>query len=142
MKRIFIIILTGSIFFTLSALIAGEKEKKTDDFLRANPNIKNEELRLELGELRKAFDVEKTRIQENYHSKMEVLKIARKNEVKTLKNDFAERRELLFKKYPPKKRHTPKMANPDIDPDKADPVDAVPKKKKVPSKDKKRIRKP
>ena len=53
MKRIFIIILTGSIFFTLSALIAGEKEKKTDNFLRANPNIKNEELRSELAELRK-----------------------------------------------------------------------------------------
>jgi hypothetical protein len=34
------------------------------------------------------------------------------------------------------------MANPDIDPVKADPVDAVPEKKKVPSKDKKRIRKP
>jgi hypothetical protein len=73
---------------------------------------------------------------------MEALKIARKNDMKTLKNDFAERRELLFKKYPPKKRHIPKIANPNIDPVKADPVDAVHENKKVSPKDKKKIRKP
>ena len=136
MKRIFILTLIGSLFFMLTILIAGEDENKETDSFRLNKNIKNEDLRVELAKLRTEFDSKKNQIVDSYKKKMEALKASRKNEVQTLKNDFSERRELLFKKYHPKKREKPKMANPDVKQKGDDP-----KRMKKP-KDKERVRRP
>ena len=103
MKKIFIITLIGSMFFMLTVLTAGEDEKKEADFFSLNENIQNEDLRVELTKLRKEFDIERNQILEGYKEKMEVLKASRKNDVQKLKNDFADRRGSLLKKYPPKK---------------------------------------
>ena len=97
---------------TMSFLLAekkGEKKKKDDDFLRAKPYIQNEELRAELEGLRKQFEIEQKEIRDEYKEKIEALKISRKDEMKALKADFSSRRDLLFKKYPPKKRNKPLM---------------------------------
>ena len=57
MKRIFTVILTISIFCALNAGVSEEKSvNKDDDFLRNTPNIQNEELRLELANLKKQFN--------------------------------------------------------------------------------------
>ena len=74
MKRIFIAILTGSIFFMLCVLTAEVREKKSDNFLRINDNIQNEELRAELEGLRDEFNFERSRIHDYYSKKMEALK--------------------------------------------------------------------
>jgi uncharacterized membrane-anchored protein YhcB (DUF1043 family) len=135
MKRIFITILTGTIFTVLTVLNAEEKERKSDDFLRINDNIQNEELRSELEGLREEFNIERSQIQKFYTEKIALLKEARRNEIKTMKNDFAERRKMLMKKHFGKLRKKPQM-NP------AESIKNAPVKKKVPPKDKKRVRKP
>ena len=134
MKNVFITILTCSIFFMMTLLTAEVKEKKGDDFLRINDNIQNEELRLELTNLREEFNFERNRVKEYYTKKMVVLKETRKNEIKTIKKDFAERREALMKKYFGKMRKKPAMET-------TEPVKNVLGKKKA-LKDKKKIRKP
>ena len=134
MKRIIKGMLTVSIFIMLTVLSAEMKEKKGDDFLRVNDNIQNQELRIELKGLREEFNIERIRIQEYYNEKMEALKAARGNDVKTLKTDFAERRAVLMKKYFGKMRKKPPIGT-------HEPVKNAPGKKKV-LKDKKIIRKP
>ena len=142
MKRIFIVILTVSAFCALNAGVSEEKSvNKDDDFLRNTPNIQNEELRFELANLKKQFNLDKSRIHDLYAEKMDALKSARQNEIKSLKNDFASRRELLFKKYPPKTRKKPLMANPNSEAIDTTPTDITPDKKKKP-KGKKKVRKP
>ena len=144
-KKIIITILTISAFFALNVLIAGVSEEKSvnkdDNFLRENANIKNGDLRLALANLRKQFDLEKTMIHDLYKEKMETLKNARQDEIKSLKNDFASRRELLFKKYPPKTRKKPLMANPNSEAIDTAPTNITPDKKKKPT-GKKKVRKP
>ena len=101
MKKIILVL------FLINLLLATEKKeriKKNDGFLKAKPYIQNEELRFELENLRKEFEIEEKKIKNNYHDKIEALKIERKNEMKSLRNDFASRRDILFKKYPSKKR--------------------------------------
>ena len=133
MKRIFEGMLTVSIFIMLTVLSAEVKEKKGDDFLRINDNIQNEELRAELEGLREEFMIEKNRIHEYYNEKMENLKKTKRGEIKTIKNNFSERREVLMKKYVGKIRKKPQIQT-------AKPVNNLPEKKKS-LKDKKPIRK-
>ena len=99
MKRIYIKIFLGSIFCILTVLTADVKEKMEDDFLRVNDNIQNEEHRDELQALREKFNLERTQIQKYYNEKIETLKEARRGEIKAIKKDFADRREILMKKY-------------------------------------------
>ena len=136
MKRLFIAILMGNIFFMLSILSAEVREKKSDDFLRLNDNIQNYELRAELDALRDEFNFERNRIHDDYHNKMEALKEARRNEMKTLKVDFTGRKEALKKKYVGKMRKKSPIQT-------TDPVKNTPRNpgKMKTSKDKKIIRK-
>ena len=117
----------------LSVLTAEVREKKSDDFLRINDNIQNEELRAELRGLRDEFNFERIRIHDYYSKKMEDLKKSRRNEMKTLKGDFAGRKETLKKKYAGKMRKKSKIKF-------TEPVKNKSEKMKV-SKDKKKIRK-
>ena len=107
MNKIIITVLTSSIFLILTFLSAEVKEKREDDFFRINDNIQNEELRSELAELREEFMIERSRIREYYNEKMEILKETRRGEIKTIKNNFAERREVLMKKYARQMRTNP-----------------------------------
>ena len=135
MKKIFIGIFIGGLFCVLTILTAGVKEKKGDDFLRINDNIQNEELRTELEELREEFNIETKRIRGYYNEKMQTLKDARRKEMKIIKKDFAERREIMMKKYIGKMRKKKQIRS-------TEPVKNSPDKKKAHPKDKKRIRKP
>ena len=119
-KKVFIFFIISTVF-TMNFLLAETKKetkKKNDNFLRAKPYIQNEELRAELENLRKQFDIEEKNVRNAYKEKMEALKISRKNELKALKTDFASRRDLLFKKHPPKKRKKPMMKSNRNKPDK------------------------
>ena len=109
------------------------KEKKGDAFLRINDNIQNEELRAELAALKEDFNIERIRIHEYYNEKIEALKEARRGEMKSLKTDFAGRRDLLLKTYMGKIRKNPQMRA-------TKPVENAPEKMKAPKRNK--IRKP
>ena len=99
MNKKIITVLIGSLLLMLTFLTADVKEKKGDDFLRINDNIQNEEFRIELIGLKKEFNIERSRIQEYYNEKIAALKEGRQNEIKTMKADFAGRREVIMKKY-------------------------------------------
>ena len=133
MKRIFIAILMGSIFFMLSILTAEVREKKSDNFLRTNDNIQNEELRTEMDALREEFNLERTRIREYYHEQMEALKSTRRGEMKTIKADFSDRKDVLMRKYVGNKQKKTKMKS-------NKPVENASRKMKAP-RDKKKKRK-
>ena len=135
MKKKYTILLIASLFLILPLLKAEVKDKKGDHFIKINPKIKNEELIAELQNLRKKFNIERDLLHEEYKEKMEALKMAKKNDVKALKNDFAKHRELLLNKYPHKKRKKPKKTT--VEPIRADSLDKIEFHKK-----KKRVRKP
>ena len=122
-KKIFVLFIISTVF-TMNFLLAEKKEKvkrANDNFLRAQPYIQNEDLRLELENLRTQFNIEEKKLRDAYKEKMDALKISRKDEMKSLKNDFASRRDLLFKKYPPKKRKKKRMDINDTKPNKVKP---------------------
>ena len=104
MKIIIITIFTSSILLILTILSANVKEKGEINFLNINDNIQNEELRTELEDLREEFDLERARIQEYYNEKIETLKGERRDGIKTIKEDFAERRKIIMNKYHGKKQ--------------------------------------
>ena len=133
MKIIIIIFFTGSFLLTLSLLTADVREKGGDDFLMINDNIQNQELRAELEMLREEFNLERIQIQEHYKEQMVALKNARKEEIKTIKKAFADRREVLMKKYVGKMQKKPQMQPPK-------PVKNAPGKMKSP-KEKRKVRK-
>jgi len=118
----------------LTVLTAGVKEKKGADFLRINDNIQNKELRAELEGLRDEFKFERTRIHDYYKEKIEGIKESRGNEMRTIKKDFSERREVLMKKYFGKMRKKTQIGT-------TEQIDKRPGEKKDLN-DKKNIRKP
>ena len=59
--------------------------------------------------LRKEFDLERIRIQEYYNEKIETLKGERRDEIKTIKADFAERQKIIMNKYQGKKQFNSKI---------------------------------
>jgi len=99
--------LLSSSFLLLVSLIIAE-----DKFLRINPNITNEVLRAELENLVIEFDVEKQRIRNSFDKKIEVLKEERRIEMKSMKNEFGEKREALFIKYGETRKKTKPAINP------------------------------
>jgi len=99
MKLTKLTIIFSSFLFLASLIIAEDKSIGKDNFLRINPNITNEALRAELGNLVIEFDVEKQRIRNSFDKKIETLKDERRIEIKSIKNEFGERRGALFTKY-------------------------------------------
>ena len=133
MQRICITTLIGGIFLMSTVLSARMKEKSGDDFLRINDNIQNEELRTEMETLREEFNIERTRIREYYHEQMEALQSARRSEIKTMKVDFSDRKDVLMKKFVGEKRKKTKMKS-------NKPVENASRKMKAP-RDKRKKRK-
>ena len=99
MKLTKLTLLSSSFLLLGSLIIAEDKLIEKDKFLRINPNITNEVLRTELENWVIEFDVEKQRIRNSFDKKIEVLKEERRLEMKSMKNEFGEKREALFIKY-------------------------------------------
>jgi DNA relaxase NicK len=98
-----------------SLIIAEDKLIEKDKFLRINPNITNEVLRAELENLVIEFDVEKQRIRNSFDKKIETLKDERRIEIKSMKNEFGEKREALFIKYGESRKKTKPAIKPNME---------------------------
>ena len=127
MKLINLTILLSGFMFLVSLASAENKSINKDNFLRINPNITNEALHAELENLVMDFDVERKKVHDSYAKQFEVLKEERRLEIKSVKDEFSEKRKALLAKYGEDRKKT----KPTISPE---------KKKKV--KGKKSLRKP
>ena len=127
MKLTNLTILLIGFMLLVSSVGAEDKSINKDNFMRINPNITNEALRAELEDLVLDFDAERQRVHDSYAKQIEALKEERRLEIKSVKDEFSEKRNALFAKYAEDR----KTNKPSISPD---------KKKKV--KDKKSLRKP
>ena len=115
MKLITLTILC-SCFLLQASLVNGEnKSIAKDKFMRINPNITNEALRAELENLVIEFDVEKQRIRNSFDKKIETLKDERRIEIKSMKNEFGEKREALFIKYGESRKKTKPAIKPNME---------------------------
>ena len=115
MKLTKLTILFSSFLLLASLIIAEDKSIGKDKFLRINPNITNEALRAELENLVIEFDVEKQRIRNSFDKKIETLKDERRIEIKSMKNEFGEKREALFTKYGDSRKKTKPAINPNME---------------------------
>ena len=115
MKLTKLTILFTSFLLLVSLIIAEDKSIGKDKFMRINPNITNEALRVELENLGKEFDVEKQRIRNLFDKKIETLKDERRIEIKSIKNEFGEKREALFIKYGEDRKKTKPAINPNME---------------------------
>ena len=105
-----------SCFLLLASLANGEnKSVDKDKFMRINPNITNEALRAELESLGREFDIERQRIRGLYEEKIQTLKDERRIEIKSMKNEFGERREAIFTKYGEKRTRAKPAINPNME---------------------------
>ena len=105
-----------SCFLLLASLANGEnKSVDKDKFMRINPNITNEALRAELESLGREFDIERQRIRGLYEEKIQTLKDERRTEIKSMKNEFSERREAIFTKYGENRKRAKPTINPNME---------------------------
>jgi len=105
-----------SCFLLLASLVNGEnKSIDKDNFMRINPNITNDVLRSELENLVKEFDVERQRVRNSYDKKIETLRDERRIEIKSIKNEFREKRKALFIKYGEDIKKTKPAINPNME---------------------------
>ena len=115
MKLTKLTIIFSSFLLLASLIIAEDNSIGKDKFLRINPNITNEALRSELENLVIEFDVEKQRIRNSFDKKIETLKDERRIEIKSMKNDFGEKREALFTKYGESRKKTKPAIKPNME---------------------------
>ena len=108
------ILLSGFIFLVSLANAEGKSIYK-DNFLRINPNITNEDLRAELENLVMDFDVERQRVHDSYVKQIEVLKEERRLEIKSVKDEFSEKRNALFAKYGEDRKKTKPAIKPNME---------------------------
>jgi len=101
------IVTTAIMASMLTFLMAEKITKKGNGLFKINDNIQNEELRVELESLKSEFNTEREKIHMYYQEQIETLKQSRKNEVRTIKDTFSERRKELMKKYMGKMRVKP-----------------------------------
>ena len=127
MKLTNLTILLIGFMLLVSSVGAEDKSINKDHFMHINPNITNETLRAELEDLVLDFDAERQRVHDSYAKQFEALKEERRLEIKSVKDEFSEKREALFAKYGEDQKKTKPAISPD-------------KKKKV--KDKKSLGKP
>ena len=115
MKLTQLTILCSSFLLLASLIIAEDKSIGKDKFMRINPNITNEALRVELENLAIEFDVEKQRIRNSFDKKIETLKDERRMEIKSMKKEFGEKRKALFTKYGEDRKKTKPAINPNME---------------------------
>ena len=113
MKLTNLTILLSGFMFLVSLASAEGKSIYKDNFLRINPNITNEDLRAELENLVMDFDVERQRVHDSYAKQIEVLKEERRLEIKSVKDEFSEKRNALFAKYGEDRKKTKPSISPE-----------------------------
>jgi len=113
MKLTNLTILLSGFMFLVSLASAEGKSIYKDNFLRINPNITNEDLRAELENLVMDFDVERQRVHDSYAKQIEVLKEERRLEIKSVKDEFSEKRNALFAKYGEDRKKTKPTISPE-----------------------------
>ena len=112
MKLTKLTILLCSTLLLISLASAEGKPIKKDHFMQINPNITNEALRAELENLGMDFDAERQRVHDSYAKQIEVLKEERRLEIKSVKDEFSEKRNALFAKYGEDRKKTKPAINP------------------------------
>jgi len=112
MKLAKLTILLSSTLLLISLASAEGKPIKKDHFMQINPNITNEALRAELENLGMDFDAERQRVHDSYAKQIEVLKEERRLEIKSVKDEFSEKRNALFAKYGEDRKKTKPAINP------------------------------
>ena len=100
-------ILSSILILVLSLLGAIEKPVKQDHFLSLNPNIKNEELKSEMEQLKKGFDIGNKKIKNYYSMEIDRLKEEMHLEMNAFKKEFEGKRKVLLQKFDkdPKLKH-------------------------------------
>ena len=112
MKLTKLTILLSSTLVLISLTSAEGKPIKKDHFMQINPNITNKDLRAELEGLVMNFDAERQRVHDSYAKQIEVLKEERRLEIKSVKDEFSEKRNVLFAKYGEDQKKTKPAINP------------------------------
>jgi len=115
MKLTQLTILCSSFLLFASLAIAKDKSIDKDKFLRINPNITNEALRAELNNLVIEFEAERKQVQSYYAKEIDALKDERRLEIKSIKNEFGEKREALFIKYGEGRKKTKPAIKPNME---------------------------
>ena len=115
MKLTQLTILCSSFLLFASLAIAEDKSIDKDKFLRINPNITNEALRAELNNLVIEFEAERKQVQSYYAKEIDALKDERRLEIKSIKNEFGEKREALFIKYGEGRKKTKPAIKPNME---------------------------
>ena len=115
MKLTKLTILLCSTLLLISLASAEGKPIKKDHFMQINPNITNEALRAELENLVMDFDAERQRVHDSYTKQFEVLKEERHLEIKSVNDEFSEKREALFIKYGEDRKKTKPAIKPNIE---------------------------
>ncbi len=113
MKLTNLTILLSGFMFLVSLASAEGKPIKKDHFMQINPNITNESLRAELENLVMDFDAERQRVHDSYAKQIEVLKEERRVEIKSVKDEFSEKRNALFAKYGEDQKKTKPAISPE-----------------------------
>jgi len=113
MKLTNLTILLSSFMFLVSLASAEDKSINKDNFLSINPNITNEALRAELENLVMDFDAERQRVHDSYAKQFEVLKEQRRLEIKSVKDEFSEKRKALLAKYGEDRKKTKPTISPE-----------------------------
>ena len=112
MKLTKLTILLSSTLLLISLASAEGKPIKKDHFMQINPNITNQALRAELENLGMDFDAERQRVHDSYAKQIEVLKEERRLEIKSVKDEFSEKRNALYAKYGEDRKKTKPAINP------------------------------
>ena len=113
MKLTNLTILLIGVMLLVSLASSDGKSINKDNFMRINPNITNAALRVELENLVMDFDAERQRVHDSYAKQIEVLKEERRLEIKSVKDEFSEKRNALFAKYGEDRKKTKPAISPE-----------------------------
>ena len=94
-------------------------------FLDLNSNIHNKEIKHDINELKKQFNIENQQIQDYYSFEIEKLKKERRKKVKALKADYINKKDNLLLKWGHQKKRKPAKRN------RVNSDDIKPKKKPI-----------
>ena len=122
LNKLTFILASGAVMIV--TLTADSKNSKGGDFLKINPNIKNEALLNELNQLKENFELERQKIQDIYNVEIQQLKDERKAEIRNLKKEFSEKKDEITRSFSGK-------AKPSSKPHKQKPDKSLLDKKKL-----------
>ena len=109
----------------LSFSFADKEKMEKNHFLDLNSNIHNKEIKHDINELKKQFNIENQQIQDYYSFEIEKLKKERRKKVKALKADYINKKDNLLLKWGHQKKRKPAKRN------RVNSDDIKPKKKPI-----------